>query len=534
MIRAIIKKDWALLWPLAILVILIQLVLEWALYKAESPGAGPVAYELLRLLTPAWYIGLIAIAVAVVQEDTIPGVDQDWLVRPLQRRDLLLAKMLFILGTVCLPMLVLNVTHSLAAGFAVMPSIADAFYKEVYLFICLLVPAMAVASATRNMSDLVVLVVGLVVLYAASLWVAAMLFGADRCPTCDTSVSWLQHLLQHLGLLIGSAVVLALQYYRRRTRASRMILAAGVVLLVLVQLPWDTAFAIQTQLGAPIGSSPAVIRIAADPAEVTEQNGGGRNRQDSARRATQALLKGDVDSAVQSLRGMRHPAPAPLTLSVPLRITGLNNDDLLVVDHAEFALLDAQGKVLYSANSGRRESSPLLPELAEPDVIRQKFEIPGLVYQQVGSKVASVVIDFSLTVRAVVAQHRLPALGGEIRSSEVGLCQSNADPSATYIRCKQIGQAPNCYAATLYGPDGRHNPPVQLCASDYRPFIPAPASIINVNGMDLPIRDSYGVAHYEVDGSDLSGSYVILKVYATGAHFHRKVMARVQARSLSD
>ncbi|MBV8804953.1 MAG: hypothetical protein JO042_07895, partial [Sinobacteraceae bacterium] len=338
MIRAILKKDWALLWPLAVLVILIQLVLEWALYKSEFFGASPVAHELLRLMTPAWFIGLIAIAVAVVHEDTIPGVDQDWLVRPLQRRDLLLAKMLFVLGTVCLPMLVFNVAHVLVLGFPLVSSVADAFYKEIYLFICLLVPAMAVASATRNMRELVVLVVGLVVLYAASLWVGAMLFGEDRCPTCDTSVSWLQHLLQHVGLLVGSAVVLALQYYRRRTRISRMILAAGVVLLVIVQLPWDTAFAIQTRLGLTIGSPPAAIHIVAEPAEVIEQSGTGRGRQDNARRATQALLKGDVDAAVQDLQRLRHPSPAPVTLSVPLRITGLTHDDLLVVDHAEFAL----------------------------------------------------------------------------------------------------------------------------------------------------------------------------------------------------
>src|SRR6266702_5205579 len=281
MIWRIFRKDWTLLWPLAVLVTLIQIAMEWAIYKFGFFGAAPLARELLRLLTPAWFIGVIALAVAVVYEDTVPGVDQDWLVRPLARTDLLLAKMLFVLVTVCLPMLVVNLVDALALGFPALPSLADALYKEAYLFVCLLIPAMALASATRNMIDLVVLVAALVVLYAAGLWISAALFGVDRCPTCDTSISWLQHLLQHAGVFVGSAAVLGLQYYRRKTQVSRALLAAGVVLLVSVQLPWDAAFAIQSWMGVPIGSSPAAIRIAADAAEVTDGPAIGRGSQDN-------------------------------------------------------------------------------------------------------------------------------------------------------------------------------------------------------------------------------------------------------------
>src|ERR1700738_2262415 len=66
MIGAIFRKDWALLWPLVLLVTLIQIALEWAIYKFGFFGASPFAREVIRLLTPAWYIGVIALAVAVV------------------------------------------------------------------------------------------------------------------------------------------------------------------------------------------------------------------------------------------------------------------------------------------------------------------------------------------------------------------------------------------------------------------------------------------------------------------------------------
>jgi hypothetical protein len=69
---------------------------------------------------------------------------------------------------------------------------------------------------------------------------------------------------------------------------------------------------------------------------------------------------------------------------------------------------------------------------------------------------------------------------------------------------------------------------VRSCGSDYRPFIPTITNVVNFTGIDLPIRDSYGVAHYEVDGSELPESYVILKVYETGEHFRRTVVSRLQ------
>jgi hypothetical protein len=526
MIAAVFKKDWSLLWPLAVLVTLIQVALEWAIFKFGFFGVSPVAREIMRLLTPAWFIGVIVLVIAVVHEDTIPGVDQDWLVRPINRTELLLAKLLFVTVTICLPMLLVNLADELALGFKFPPSFGDALYKEVYLFVCLLVPAAAVASATRNAIELVVLVAGLVLLYVVSVWLSATLFGLDRCPTCDTSVSWLQSVLQHLGLFVGSLAVLALQYYRRKTSASRLMLAAGVVLLVVVQLPWNVAFAIQTWMGVPIGSAPDAIRITAGSTTITSAGGGGRSRQDNAKRAAQALLQGDVDTAVQIQKSLGQPQAAPVILTVPLAITGTTHDEFLVADRAGFAVLDAKGAVLYRGSRAERRSVPLSGDAAG---VQQTFELPAGDYQRIRARAASLVIDYSLTVRAVVAEHKMPASGGELRSPEIGVCRSDADPGASYIRCRQIGRAPNCYAATLYGPDGRHNPPVRTCGSDYRPFIPSPMNIVSFAGVEMPIRDSYGVAHYDVDGSQIQESYILLKVYETGEHFQRRVVSGFQA-----
>jgi hypothetical protein len=526
MIWAVFRKDWALLWPLVVLVTLIQVALEWASYEFGFFGISPVAREILRLLTPAWFIGVVAVPVIAVHEDTIPGVDQDWLTRPLSRTDLLLAKLLFVALTVCVPMLVVNLVDELALGFPFLPSFGDAVYKEFYLFVCLLVPATALASATRNVVELIILVAGLVLLYVVAVWLSATLFGLDRCPTCDTSVYWIQSLLQHIGILVGSAAVLGLQYYRRRTALSRGLLAAGVVLLVIVQIPWNTAFTVQTWVGVPIGSAPSTLQVTAGETTVASSTASGRSRQDNAKRAAQALLQGDVDAAVDIERSMGKSHTAPVTLTVPLDIKGLTHDEFLVADRAHFSVIDARGAPLYRGSRSERKSVPFNTDANGTAI--QTFEIPAEDYQKIRAHAVSLVIDYSLTVRAVVAQHKMPATGGELRSPEIGVCRSDADASASFVRCRQIGRAPNCYTAMLYGPDGRHNPPVRACGSDYRPFIPAPLNIISFAGVEMPMRDSYGVAHYDVDGSQIQDSYIVMKVYEAGEHFQRRVASRIQ------
>jgi len=527
MIRAIFKKDWILLWPLAVLVTVIQVVLEWAGYKQGFFGANPVEHELVRMLILPWNIGLVALAVAAVHEETIPGADQDWLIRPLRRTDLLLAKMLFVVTAVCLPMFVLNLAQELTLGFPWLPSLWAALYKQAFVFLCLIVPVMAFASATRNIRQLVVLAAILVVLYALCLWASALLLGSSRCPTCDTSLEWQQHVLQHVGVLAGSVVVLGLQYYRRKTQVSRWVLAAGTVALIFVQLPWDLAFALQTSMAGGLGTAPEHIAIRGGVAQVAESKRGGPGKQESARRATQALLKGNVDAAVANLKRLESPGAADVVLSVPIQVTGLADREFVAVDRADFALLDAQGSVLYRGSNPAHAPMALLPDRNRGDEVHQDFAIPDALYGKLRARAASLRIDFYLTVRVPVAEHRIAATEGEFRSPETGVCQSSSDVGGAYIRCRNIGRPANCLAGTLFGPDGRHNPRVLGCGGDYRPFIPAALNIISWSGMDLELRDQYGVAHYEVDSSDLPQSYLLLEIFDAGRHFRRTVLAQL-------
>src|SRR5262249_30759056 len=116
MIRHILWKDWKLLWPMVLFLTFIQICLQWVQFRFGYFADDPTAGELLRPLTMAWFAGVAAITAAVVQLDAIPGLDQDWLIRPLRRTDLLLAKLSFLLLTVSLPMLIVDTARVLSTG----------------------------------------------------------------------------------------------------------------------------------------------------------------------------------------------------------------------------------------------------------------------------------------------------------------------------------------------------------------------------------------------------------------------------------
>jgi len=98
MIWHIFRKDWKLEWRLAAGVALVQTILSGILWKQ---GPGMVANLLGLAALPA----RVFLIVETVHNDPIPGVRQDWLVRPIRRSELLAAKILLTVLVVQVPLL---------------------------------------------------------------------------------------------------------------------------------------------------------------------------------------------------------------------------------------------------------------------------------------------------------------------------------------------------------------------------------------------------------------------------------------------
>jgi hypothetical protein len=526
LIRHILAKDWKLLWPMVALITSIQIGFEWVSYFDESPGAA----VLLRPLILAWYAGIAALAAAVILQDPVPGADQDWLIRPLRRTDMMLAKLAFVVLAISVPMLILNLAHAMALGFPFIHSLELILYKELYVLACLIIPVMALSATTRNMTELIVMGAFLVVVYALSLGISAFVLSSGWCPTCDTGTSWLQHIMQHAGILLGAVLVLILQYYRRRTELSRMLIVVGVVALVVVQLPWNTAFALQEWLTRSSGGSTAISLESGTKsphARATEAPGAGK--QLSTGQATSLLLQGRVDQVLDSLHRRARPADSPVAIDIPVRADGVGSDELLLVDRLEVRLVGEDGRLLYRRADIAAPTAffiaPPAGDATDPSrFAQQRIDIPGKIYERSAAGAAQLHMDYSLTVMQPLAEYKIAAVDGLLRAPGVGRCVSQNDENAIFIQCKTMGWTPFCYSATLYGPDGRHNPEVRKCTPDYRPYLPTPINVHGFLGVDVPMRDRYGLARYPVEASELAQSYVLLKIYRERDHFKRTLV----------
>jgi hypothetical protein len=525
LIGQILRKDWKLLWPMVALVTAIQVAFEWIGYFQDSPGAA----VLLGPLTLAWHIGIAVMAAAVVLQDPVPGADQDWLIRPLRRSEVIVAKLAFVALTVSLPMLALNMAHAMAMSFPFALSLRAILFKELYVFACFIVPVMALAAAARNMTEVFLIAASLVVVYASSLTLSAYLMDAGWCPTCETGVSWLQHLLQHLEVLLGACVILVLQYHRRRTEAARAVAGLGAAALVFLQLPWNTAFAVQGWLTGSSGDAAAIaIELGPQTPAAGGADGAGGDKDHGARHAATLLLQGHPDQALEYWRRRGRPADRPAAVEVPVRVSGIPSGELLLLDRLEVGLYaDDDGRPLYRRRNA--DVSPMSLAAQPGDTadssgpIPIAFQVPGGVYRELRSRTTRLRMDYSLTLVKEVARYEMGAREGLLRAPEVGVCFSQLDQDSISVRCSKVGRSQFCYSATLYGPDGRHNPEILKCAPDYRPYLPPLINALNFFGLDLPVRDPYGLSRYAVDPTALAASHILVKIYGERDHFKRTV-----------
>lgn len=511
MIRSILCKDARLLWPLIVLVTLIQACLEWVWYRYGAFGDDLAARELVRPLTVAWFVATCSLTVAIVQQDAVPGLDQDWLIRPIARLDLLLSKLLLALGAILVPMLALNVARALATGFAVGPSLEEAAIKEALVAGWLLLPVAALAATAATLTELLVLGAAIVAVYAGATLVSAVLLGGGTCPTCDTGIVWIEHTMQHVGVLAGACVILGLQYFRRWTPFSRALALAGALAVAWLQLPWRPAFAIESRLSPQPGSGRNVV-VALEPR--TAGTGAGDPEGGSGlhpRSGWTALIA-------------RTPSAAPVRLDLPVRISGMGSDERVFVDRSYLRLSDPQGHALYQ---GINEGMFGQDSLARPDAAAdQAVLLPAAIYRRVSGQPVRLKLEYSLTLFELAGRYRLAAEQGTLQAPEVGRCATRLESSGLSIifRCRQIGPAPFCFSAVLLGPDGRRDPEVWKCDPDYRPDLPGFTNVLRFYGLEVPVRDPLGPAQLPVSPAELSRSYLLVSFYGVRDHLTRTLV----------
>ena len=513
MIWHILKKDLRLHRTFTLAIAVMQFALVAVHMKLGRIEENEAFSSLLLLLEIMMYFGAASLIASVVHQDALVGTRQDWLVRPIYRADLLRAKFVFTLIAVQLPMLLADFAGGLLSGSAFSHSLGMALSENLYFLVGFTIPILAFASLSRTMTEalgstfaLFMAILGLQVL--VSIWNK----GAALGPTTNTGIEWIPQSWRLLILALAGLAILGLQFFRRATRASRIVFAGAIVLCMMTEIvPWQYAFAMQKAL-SPAQAAANSIKIQFDP-------GMGKY--------TSPITDRPANQSGASVGKYLHDGEGT-ELYLPIQVSGIPADAILRIDHIQAEIFPAN-----NAGAGiiRQSSSPEDFEIAStpgddssPATAFEPIKLDGSAYNKLKGAPVTIRLNYSVTILRLVSVDSIAAFNDSKSLLGIGQCETglNDEQTAVALRCRGIGNPAQCISAVLIDPsDNAQNPTVHGCLSDYSPFYGRyrPPDTIEHTAFNLNFRDPSGLIHYPVDGSQVGRSNVILKSYRVDGHF---------------
>ncbi|MGC1459512.1 MAG: hypothetical protein WA825_14645 [Steroidobacteraceae bacterium] len=507
MIWHIFKKDARLLWPLAALVAALHVCAAVPHYLVDH-GRGSFQIALMGELLSA--LAMLALAVAVVvamHQDPIPGTRQDWLIRPVRRLDLALAKLLFIVLMVQLPVWLVDTGIALVYGFALPAAGVAAAERNAQVFCEFALPAMMIGIITRTFVEAFILAaIGLVVYMGVFMVGLSLLLGV-KATLGNSGVVWMFSAAFDVFALAGAALILTLQYSGRRTTLARWLVGVGGALIIgFAWLPWPVAFSLQTALSAEPGAAHAVA-MAFDP-----QAGRYRLPLGAAPNVTSALY-------------------------LPLKFTELPADSSVLLDRADVRISGADGTTLYQGTSNISvdgQGSMLDAQFevragraGDPiPAIFQRIYLPADVYTRLANRQVRLAVDYSLTMFRPAGSYTLPAVGAHQTLAGLGHCHTSIDAERddVGIQCMSTEQQPSCFSGFLQHPaTGLRNPESHFCFPKYDPAVLGnfwPDALSRTRG-EFRFFDRSGMIRFPVDGPKLAGATLNITAFVPRDHFSR-------------
>ena len=514
MIWNIVRKDFKLLWPYGLAAAILQFAIVAVHLKLGVFEEQPVFASLLLLLETMMYFGVAVLIATLVHEDSLAGMRQDWLVRPIRRRDLLAAKLIFLLLSVQLPMLLAGIICGLANGFSFLLSCSAALSQNLYFLVGFTLPICAFVSLTRSTSEALgaafVIVVGIV--FSTEALILPM-SGNPLGPTSNTGLAWIPLTLRLAIFSVAALAILALQYFRRATRASRLVLGAAIAICLFTEfVPWNAVFAWQQAIApAPVAAQSIAVRF--NPAL-------GRSKSTAPASA--------AGGSAEFAPAQRHSANEDIVLRIPLEFTGIPTNSILKIDRAVARLTapnTTRQQIISSASDpGDFEVLNDGQPLSEPQPAHELLLVLGNAYTRFKDTPVTLQLDYSATLLNLSSTQAIPAVNGDLRMVSLGHCETRLNDSRTAVefRCVDVGNTNQCTTVILQNAaSGMQNPPLHGCQDDYAPYFGRyrPPDPIMHTGFEIDFRDPNDLTHYPVNESMVNGAQVLIRNYSVAGHF---------------
>lgn len=250
-IFAIVRKDMRGLWPLVLLG-LVLFSLEPVVAELDLNSSAEFWLTLKsNFYWLSFFIGCL-LMISVIQQDPADSVTHDWLTRPISRSNWLVAKLLFVILTICLPIALARFLVNLSNGLGLGMSFSYALAIEKLPSLLGLPVLIAVGLLAANLRKTILLLV--IVLMAAILpaWnVTQPLFDILGVNFSEdfNALMWLQSLPIVMFGLSAVFGVYWFRYCRRNATIASVLMGISLTGLFFSMFPphfifnWNTALA---------------------------------------------------------------------------------------------------------------------------------------------------------------------------------------------------------------------------------------------------------------------------------------------------
>ena len=488
-IAAIVRKDLAILWPLATIVVLLPVLRSDVVLQGlrnDNLRAGTIGVSVLATML---------LIVGVMHQDASASLRDDWLTRPIPRWIMATAKLLFIAAVVCVPAMTTDVVSALADGRSLGEAVARATSVSTLGAMLAVVAFAAVTSTLLEAAGaLVAVMVAALVVQAVSGSVLP-----DGKGILVVGAEWLSFAPAISLPFLIAAPVLWLQYGRRRTLLARAIVAgACTAALVPVLTPPPAMFGVlrvltpDTDAGQTVGLA---LAPGCFPRIATETESG--DIPDDARR----LWDGDQRAKA---------GPRAIAFSTTVAPTGVPGGWKAMIGYAQAFVTDAGGTILHRLQGANAVFAR--PEGADASVSATHFWLASRdAYEDAERQSARLRLKYFVSLIEPMISAEIGVNGRRQYVSGFGYCSTGLDasPDAVGIDCFMRGRRPALITARWSGETTARE---IMTRPDY-----APAALEILNG-----------APYRLTLPRLRGSTaarITLTAYEARAHVERSVDA---------
>ncbi len=432
-IAAIVRKDLAILWPLAALVVLLPVLRSDLVLQNlhnDNLRAGTIGISVLATLL---------LIVAVLHQDASASLRDDWLTRPIPRWTMVIAKLLFIAAVVCVPAMATSFVLTLTDGRPVGEALARATAVS-HAPLGAMLAVVAVAAVTSTLLE----AAGALVAFAVAIIVVQAVSGSvlpDGKGIVISGAEWLSFAPAIYLPIAIAAPVLWLQYGRRSTLLARVLVAGTCLAMMVPMLMQPPAmFRLQALLhpNADAGQTAgAVLTSECFPRIASETESGAVS--DDARRVW--------DSDERDRAGRR-----AIGFSTTVAPTGVPGGWKSLIGYAQAFFTDANGRILHRLQGAHAVFGR--PDGLDASASATHFWLASKnAYDDAERRSARVRLTYFISLLEPLASAEISGDSPRQYTPGFGYCSSGPDasPDAVAIDCFVRGRRPALVTARWSG-----------------------------------------------------------------------------------